>query len=118
MDLVLLFAVLTCVPEDDAQVALIEELRRVLVPGGLIYVSDLLTSNDERTRSRYVENARATRAPYGVFRTGDGAVVRHHAAEHLRELLADFDVVAEQELGVPTMNGNAARGVQLLLRAR
>lgn len=118
IDLVLLFAVLTCVPEDDAQVALIEELRRVLLPGGLLYFSDLLMSNDERNRSRYLEHARATGAPYGVFSTGDGAVVRHHTVEHLREVFGALDLVAERELEVPTMNGNAARGVQLLLRAR
>ncbi|GIH02743.1 hypothetical protein Rhe02_08100 [Rhizocola hellebori] len=40
VDVVLLFAVLTCVPSDDDQRRLIDELARVLRPGGLLYISD------------------------------------------------------------------------------
>ncbi|MGX1673300.1 class I SAM-dependent methyltransferase [Streptomyces sp. NPDC055400] len=41
-DAVLLFAVLTCVPSDEAQHRLIAELNRILKPGGILYISDLL----------------------------------------------------------------------------
>jgi SAM-dependent methyltransferase len=42
VDLVLLFAVLTCIPRDEDQRALLREIMRVLRPGGLLYISDLL----------------------------------------------------------------------------
>jgi SAM-dependent methyltransferase len=103
LDAVLLFAVLTCVPSDQDQQALIAEVRRVLRPGGLLYVSDLLRHGDA---SRY--------SPDGVFTTTDGAVCRHHDLPTLHRLLADFTVLREEELTVTTMNGNGARGVQLL----
>lgn len=116
VDVVLLFAVLTCVPDDAAQRALVAELVRVLAPGGLLYVSDLLLQDDERNRDRYTAHARTFGTPYGVFTTDDGAVCRHHHLADLRALLAGLDPVAERRIDVLTMNGHPTRGVQLLTR--
>ncbi|MFI0961465.1 class I SAM-dependent methyltransferase [Streptomyces sp. NPDC021080] len=115
-DVVLLFAVLTCVPEEDAQRALIAELSRVLVPGGLLYVSDLVLQDDERNHSRYAAHAQQFGTPHGVFATDDGAVCRHHDITELRALLSDFDMVDEQRIDVATMNGHRSQAVQLLVR--
>ena len=116
VDVVLLFAVLTCVPADVAQRALVAELVRVLAPGGLLYVSDLLLQDDERNRDRYTAHARRSGTPYGVFTTDDGAVCRHHDIADLRALLAGLDPVAERPIDVLTMNGHRTRGIQLLTR--
>ncbi|MDH6133278.1 SAM-dependent methyltransferase [Kitasatospora sp. MAA4] len=117
-DVVLLFAVLTCVPDDDAQRALVAELSRVLAPGGLLYVSDLVLQDDERNRNRYATHAQQFGTPYGVFATDDGAVCRHHDIAELRALLSDFDLVDERRIEVATMNGHQSRAVQLLGRKR
>ncbi|MEU4829909.1 class I SAM-dependent methyltransferase [Streptosporangium sp. NPDC023615] len=117
-EVVLLFAVLTCVPDDDAQRALLAELVRVLVPGGLLYISDMLLQDDERNRDRYAAYARRFGTPYGVFATGDGAVVRHHDTAELRALLTAFDLMEERQTSVVTMNDHPARAVQLLARKR
>jgi SAM-dependent methyltransferase len=114
-DLVLLFAVLTCVPEDSGQRTIIDELKRVLKPGGAIYISDLLLQEDARNRERYAK-ALPRFGTYGVFETDDGAVCRHHTREHLRALLDGFEIVADRDIMVPTMNGRQAHGVQLLVR--
>ncbi|MFD5795414.1 class I SAM-dependent methyltransferase [Streptomyces diastatochromogenes] len=117
-DVVLLFAVLTCIPDNDAQQALVAELNRVLAPGGLLYVSDLVLQDDERNRDRYAAHAQQFGTPYGVFLTDDGAVCRHHDIAHLRALLADFDLVEEHKIEVATMNGHRSEAVQLLGRKR
>src|ERR1700738_4844960 len=52
-DAVLLFAVLTCIPTDEGQRKLLENLRRLIRPGGLLYISDFYLQNDERNRQRY-----------------------------------------------------------------
>ena len=117
-DVVLLFAVLTCVPDGDAQRALIAELVRVLVPGGLLYVSDPVLSDDERNRARYAAHARRFGTPYGVFATDDGVVCRHHDVTGLRALLADLDRLDERRIEVFTMNGHRSPAVQLLARRR
>ena len=115
-DAILLFAVLTCIPDGDVQGALVDELNRVLAPGGLLYVSDLLWQDDERNRDRYEAHARQFGTPYGVFATDDGAVCRHHDIAELRTLLSDFDLVDERRIEVATMNGHRSQAVQLLAR--
>ncbi|MEV5978502.1 class I SAM-dependent methyltransferase [Streptomyces sp. NPDC052114] len=116
-DLVVLFAVLTCVPRADAQRRLVAELDRVLGPGGLLYVSDYLLQDDARNRERYARFAeRPGDHAHGVFETSDGAVCRHHTEEHLRALLAGFEQVDSRRVTVSTMNGHEAAGAQFLVR--
>ncbi|NUP48675.1 MAG: class I SAM-dependent methyltransferase [Catenulispora sp.] len=114
-DVVLLFAVLTCVPDGDAQRGILAEIRRVLKPGGLLYLSDYCLQDDERNVTRYREHA-ARFGVHGVFETGDGAVCRHHERQWLRGLLTGFDVQRERDVRVSTMNGNPAVATQYLAR--
>ncbi|WP_395297643.1 class I SAM-dependent methyltransferase [Kitasatospora hibisci] len=117
LDAALLFAVLTCVPDDAAQRDLVAELHRVLRPGGLLYVSDYCLQPDERNRERYARFA-GRYGRHGVFETSDGAVCRHHTREWLDALLGAFDPVAERTLPVRTMNGRPAVATQLLVTRR
>ncbi|MGP4051565.1 class I SAM-dependent methyltransferase [Streptomyces sp. 2A115] len=114
-DVILLFAVLTCIPGDQAQRQLIAELTRVLKPGGLLYISDLLLQTDQRNRDRYAKFAEHY-GTYGVFRTSDGAVCRHHPGDWFTSLLAGFDSVDSRHITVSTMNGHEADGIQILAR--
>lgn len=106
---------LTCVPSDEAQHRLITELDRILTPGGILYISDLLLQDDERNRSRYNRYANHY-GSYGVFETGDGAVCRHHSREWLSALLTGFETVDTQTITVATMNGHESTGIQILAR--
>ena len=114
-DAVLLFAVLTCIPADEAQHRLIAELNRILKPGGILYISDLLLQDDERNRRRY-DGYATLDGSYGVFETDDGAVCRHHSREWLTTLLAGFETISTRTITVPTMNGHEATGIQILAR--
>lgn len=113
VDAVLLFAVLTCIPTDGGQEQLITELRRVLRPGGILYLSDLCLQDDQRNRARY-EAFAAKYGSFGVFETEDGAVCRHHTMDRLDRLLCGFDLVTTREISVNTMNGRPAKAVQML----
>lgn len=115
IDLVVLFAVLTCIPGDEAQQRLIDELMRVLKPGGLLYLSDMLLQDDNRNCGRYARDARRY-GTYGVFETGDGAVCRHHPGDWFHTLLTDFSIVDTRRITVTTMNGHDSAGIQLLAR--
>ncbi|MER5355969.1 class I SAM-dependent methyltransferase [Kitasatospora sp. NPDC002551] len=116
-DAAFLFAVLTCVPDDAAQHALVTELHRVLRPGGLLLVSDYLLQPDARNQERY-RHSEERFGTFGVFATSDGAVCRHHTRERLRELFAGFEPLDEREPAVSTMNGRPAVATQLLLARR
>ncbi|MFD4502072.1 class I SAM-dependent methyltransferase [Streptomyces sp. NPDC058457] len=115
VDVVLLFAVLTCVPGNEAQRRLVGELSRVLGPGGMLYLSDLLLQDDERNRDRYAGFAER-HGTYGVFETDDGAVCRHHPVDWFTSLLADFEIADTRRITVATMNGHESKGIQILAR--
>lgn len=112
---VLLFAVLTCIPGDEDQQALVAELARLLRPGGLLYLSDYPLQIDARNRARY-EAGRGRHGVYGVWDREDGGVFRHHDPAWFDELLASFDIIRRETLETVTLGGNAAQAVQILAR--
>ena len=114
-DAVLLFAVLTCMPDNYDQRQLLAEVKRVLRPGGLLYVSDLLVNNDPRNRERYERDAEKYGC-YGVFELPEGVVVRHHEREWVAEITGSFQQLEYEQLTVTTMNGNASTAFQYLGR--
>jgi SAM-dependent methyltransferase len=116
-DAAVLFAVLTCVPEDNDQKDLIAELHRVVRPGGLLYVSDYWLQTDTRNRERYAASSGNFRT-YGVFEVSSGVAVRHHSREWIGELLRSWEQVAASDIQVTTMNGHHAAGFQWLGQKR
>jgi SAM-dependent methyltransferase len=115
LDVVLLFAVLTCIPLDEDQRELLWEVSRVLRPGGLLYVSDLLLNCDLRNLERYDRYA-GEYGTYGTFELTEGVVVRHHRKEWIEELTRSFDQLEFETFEVRTMNGNKSEAFQCLCR--
>lgn len=114
-DLVLLFTVLTSSPGDREQRTIVEEARRVLRAGGMLYVSDMPLQTDKRNLDRYDRYVRKY-GIYGVFEVEDGAVVRHHDMALIRELLGDFEEIGLWRIDVETMNRHRARAFQYVGR--
>ncbi|HEX5475895.1 MAG TPA: class I SAM-dependent methyltransferase [Vicinamibacterales bacterium] len=111
VDAVLLFAVLTCIPTDDGQRAIIREIARVLRPGGLLYISDLWLQRDARNIDRYVRDE-SKYGRYGVFDLPEGVTVRHHDRRWIPVLTEGYEPVAVDEIEIRTMNGHLADGFQ------
>jgi ubiquinone/menaquinone biosynthesis C-methylase UbiE len=114
-DAVLLFAVLTCIPDNKSQRLLLTEIARVLRQGGLLYISDLLINTDPRNCERYEQYA-AIYDCYGVFELPEGVVVRHHEKEWMEKLMSSFQQLEYEPFKVTTMNGNASAAFQFLGR--
>ncbi len=112
---VLLLAVLTCTPADADQQALIDEIQRVLRPGGMLYISDFLLNEDARNRERY-ERSRPEGGDYGVFCHAEGVVVRHHREEWIAELTGSLQQLEYEPFWAVTMNGNRSAAFQYLGR--
>lgn len=110
-DAVLLFAVLTCIPTNTGQEALLQQIDHVLRPGGILYISDFWLQGDDRNLNRYrvFEQKYGT---YGVFELPEGVVLRHHDRAWVRSLLSRFDTVALKDITVTTMNGHHSLGFQ------
>ncbi len=115
VDCILLFAVLTCIPSNKGQAALIQLLHSKLKPGGILYISDYYLQNNEVSKSRYTwfENQSDN---FGVFTLPEGTTLRHHTMEWITTLFADFTIECENKVAVKTMNGNTAEAFQLIVR--
>jgi SAM-dependent methyltransferase len=111
IDAVLLFTVLTCVPTDAGQQAMMNEINRVLRTGGLLYISDLWLQTDARNVERY-ERDQPKYGTYGVFEVADGVTVRHHDARWIETLTSGYEKLALDNLRLRTMNGNPANAFQ------
>lgn len=116
-DAALLFAVLTCVPRDEDQSAIVGELGRLVRPGGVLYLSDVPVQDDALNQGRYGRFV-GRYGTFGVFETPDGGVFRHHPPARLRGLVraAGFSVVAERTGSVGTLDGRTAQRLQIIAR--
>lgn len=108
-DAALLTAVLTCVPSDSSQMALVAELGRLLRSGGVLHIADFWLQTDERNIERY-ERTRPPGAPYGTFTLPEGVVLRHHSRAWIEQLTEGYEPLAVDDVTVRTMNGHEARG--------
>jgi hypothetical protein len=116
VNLVLLFAVLTCIPRNQDQRELVREIRQVLCPDGLLHIGDLLLNDDLRNLERYDRYAEEY-GTYGIFELPDGAVVRHHQKQWIEDLTTSFDQLEFEAFGATTMNGNKSAAFQYLGRS-
>jgi SAM-dependent methyltransferase len=113
-DAAILLAVLTCIVRDDEQAAVLTEIRRLLRPDGILFISDMPLQDDARNRARYAEGV--VHGPHGTFDTGDGGIVRHHAEYHMEGWLAGFQPISRKRIALTTMHGNPATGIQFVAR--
>lgn len=116
-DLVVLFAVLTCIASNDEQENLLNEINRVLAPDGIVVVSDFLLNTDERNLTRYkkFENKYPN---FGTFELPKGGVCRHHSIEWVQESLSLFEAVRLEKTAFTTMNGNPSNGYHFVGRKK
>jgi SAM-dependent methyltransferase len=110
-----LFAVLTAIPDETDQIAVMTELRRLLAPSGWLYLSDYLLQDDERSQARY-RAGELRHGVRGVWDREDGGVFRHHTRAALDRLLEGFDVAAERQAETTTFSGARASAIQVLAR--
>lgn len=116
-ELVILFAVLTCIAANEEQEYLLREIDRVLAPGGIIVVSDFLLNTNERNLKRYktYENKYPN---YGTFELPKGGICRHHSTEWTKKSLSVFETVHFNESTFTTMNGNLSNGYHFVGRKK
>jgi SAM-dependent methyltransferase len=115
VDCVLLFAVLTCIPSNEGQLALINKLHSVLKPGGILYISDYHLQENLSEVSRY-SFYNDDPKNFGVFTLTEGVTFRHHTREWIRTLTSKFKLLKEISLDVHTMNGSPAKAFQMVVQ--
>lgn len=113
-DAVILFAVLTCITDNEEQISLIKEAKRILKPNGIIYINDFLLNTDERNLKRY--ELFKDKYQYGVFELPEGAVVRHHDIKWVQKCIEPFEKQVFKQVVYTTMNGNKSNGYYFIGR--
>ncbi len=113
VDCILLFAVLTCIPANRGQVALIDLLHSKLKPEGLLYISDYYLQTGS-TEMEWYEHLNNDPENFGVFSLPEGATFRHHTRDWIETLLANFILKEETSIAVKTMNGHDADAFQII----
>jgi ubiquinone/menaquinone biosynthesis C-methylase UbiE len=124
-DLAVAQAFLTVVPTRAERNAVIEEVCRVLRPGGHFYVGDFLQdSKSNLYRERYVLGETLL-GEYGTFPVeGPGgriAYLAHHfAQDELQDLLINegFDVRSVERQSVKTRSGRAITGISVVAKLK
>ncbi|MES2216810.1 MAG: class I SAM-dependent methyltransferase [Pseudomonadota bacterium] len=115
VDAVLLFTVLTCIASDADQVAVLTEIKRVLKPNGILYLSDFLLGEDEKNLKRYEANKEKYNT-YGVFELDGGGVCRHHTLTWINQLLANFEQIWNKQGDIPVLAGNTSKPFQIIAK--
>lgn len=114
-DAAIMLGVFTCMTETKLQAETLLELKRVLKPGGLLYVNDFLLNRDKRNLDRYMIG-QEKHGIYGIFDVDDGGVLRHHDRNHMEALFFDFKTIVFEEVVYETMHGHHSKGFYALLR--
>jgi len=110
----ILSTVLCCTPNKEDQKIIMTELYRLLKGGGIIYLCDFLITPSEKYMPRYSEYAQPQDENYGLYRTNEGVIVRHHSSDWIHSLVEQFDIQWLEQLDDVTMNGNPVRTVHLI----
>ncbi|WFS62491.1 class I SAM-dependent methyltransferase [Pseudodesulfovibrio thermohalotolerans] len=114
-DAAVMLAVFTCMPDTAAQAGALLELKRVLRPGGVLYVNDFLLNRDRRNLDRY-QLGQEKYGIYGIFDVDDGGTLRHHDRDHMEALFFDFHTLVFEEAVYDTMHGHLSNGFYAVLR--
>ncbi|BCS88663.1 hypothetical protein PSDVSF_19050 [Pseudodesulfovibrio sediminis] len=113
-DAAIMLGVFTCMIETKTQAETLIEMRRVLKPGGVLYMTDFLLNRDKHNLDRY-KAGKERYGIYGIFDLPDGGVVRHHDINHMEALFFDFDVKVFEETVFQTMHGHESEGFYALM---
>ena len=113
VEAVLMVGVLSCVIDDAARMDLMDEVSRVLAPGGLLYISDAPIQSTPDYKERYTEGLEEQFGK-GALKIGDQGVVRHLSVSDFRELTATFTELHWNRVGGESLEGNALETFEFL----
>jgi len=100
--------VLCCIHNSNELDALIDEIRRVLKPNGILYITDFLVCDNPRYHEKYSFGLEQF-GIWGVYTTNENLTVRHYTSQVIMDLLKSFDIQWFEQFDFKTMNQNPAR---------
>ncbi len=108
VDAVVMSTVLCCIHNNNELDALMDEIRRVLKPNGLLYITDFLVCDHPSYHEKYASGLKQF-GTWGVYTTNENLTVRHYTSQAIMDLLKSFDIQWFEQFDFKTMNQNPAR---------
>lgn len=99
-DLIVVCALFTCVVEGEKRALIVEEMKRLLKPGGIICGVDFLKQKD---------------SPYkrdGKFHSESGIAMKHFQESELQSLFGCFENWHSTEIVTESLSGNMLHAIQ------
>jgi SAM-dependent methyltransferase len=103
------FTVLNAIPTQTELEKLFLEFRRILKPGGILYIYDFLITDFDKDVARYKkfqEENSMQNCPYGLFKISSGAIIRHFSRTDIEKLMEGFKILWYKEHQFVTMSNN------------
>ncbi len=103
------FTVLNAIPTQTELEKLFQEFRRVLRPGGILYIYEFMITTLERDITRYKkfqDEHSNQNHPYGLFKISSGAIIRHFSKETIEALMPGFKILWHDQHQFVSMSGN------------
>lgn len=108
VDAVMMSTVLCCMIDPQEKTLLMDEIRRILKKGGILYLTDFLLCPHPGYKKKYARGMQEF-GMRGTYRTSENLVVRHHSTQEIMGLLHHFDIQWFEQFDFKTMNQNPAR---------
>lgn len=108
VDALVMSTVLCCLINDKEPESLIGEIRRILKPNGILYITDFLICEHPGYQEKYLSGVQRF-GIWGMYTTSENLVVRHYSSKSILNLLALFDIQWFEQFDFKTMNQNPAR---------
>jgi len=116
VDAVVISTVLCSMTDVQEKKILMEEIHRVLVPNGTLYITDFLLCNHPIYEEKYRLGLREF-GKWGTYKTQEGLVVSHYSSKEILALINSFfDVQWFEQFDFKTMNQNPARTFHCIAR--
>lgn len=108
IDALVMSTVLCCITEEQKLFALVDEVKRILKKGGVLYIADFLICEHSRYQDKYILGLQKF-GIWGIYTTQENLTVRHYTTKFLMNLLNSFDIQWFEQFDFKTMNQNPAR---------
>jgi ubiquinone/menaquinone biosynthesis C-methylase UbiE len=108
VDAIVMSTVLCCITNGEELCTLFDEIKRVLKPNGILYITDFLVCEHPRYQEKYSSGLQRF-GIWGVYTTNENLTVRHYTTEVIMDLLRSFDIQWFEQFDFKTMNQNPAR---------
>lgn len=116
-DAVVMSTVLCCMIDSHEKDLLMNEILRVLKPGGVLYITDFLLCSHPSYQKKYTQGMQEF-GKWGTYKTNENLIVTHYSSKEIMQLLSQFDIQWFEQFDFKTMNQNPARTFHCIAQKR